>query len=193
MNRFNYKIFIFCSFLLIFCWGCATGGAKHSSKKESLKDPELDSGKVLRPSLLKQEGMMTLIVVPFTAGIGVEANQDLDLVSLWIVKGIISTVNRYGAHFKILPAEEADKADLIIQGHITRREKTQTGQKWMFRPQEMILSVEARMTERKTGNLVLIYSRGRKAPVTKEKRANEVILAQQIGFDIAFYILRDVL
>ena len=189
MNRYR-RIILFFS-LLIFC-GCATGGTKHPSKKKISPEPESDySAKVLRPSFLKKEGA-SLIVVPFTAGIGVEADKDLGRLSLMIVKGIVDTLNKDGRYFKILTAPEADQADLMIQGHITRRENSEAGKNWMFRPKEMILSVEARMTERKTGNLVLIYSRQRKAPASKEKRDDEMTLAQQMGRDIAEYILEQV-
>ena len=184
----SYKIVILFFSLLIFC-GCATGGTKHPPKKKIFQEPESDySAKVLRPSFLKKEGA-SLIVVPFTAGIDVEADKDLDHLSLMIVKGVMDTLNKDGRHFKIFTAEEADKADFIIQGHITHRENSKARKKWMFRPKEVTLSVEARMTERKTGNLILIYSRHRKAPLTKEKRTDELTLAQQIGQDIAEYIL----
>ena len=190
----SYKIVILFFSLLILC-GCATGGKKHPPQKKISQAPESEySAKVLRPSFLKKEGT-TLIVVPFTAGIGVEADKDLDRISLWIVKGIIDTLNRYryDTRFKVLPIQEADQADLVIQGHITGRKKIKTRKNWMFPIQEVVLSVEARMTERKTGNLVLIYSRQRKAPLTKEEINDEMILAQELGKDIAIYILGDVL
>lgn len=190
MKRLNYKIFILCFSLLIFCWGCATGNTKHSSKKENLKEPESDySAVVLRPSFLKEKGA-SLIVVPFTAGVGVEANKDLDRLSLMIVKGMIDTLNKDGVHFKIFPAEEADQADFIIQGHITHRINPRALRGWMFRPQEAVLSMEAKMTERKSGDLILIYSRQRQAR-SKDVivREGEMTLAEHLGQDIAQYIL----
>lgn len=164
-------------------------GGKHSLSQKSLKEPELDySAKVLRPSLLKKEGT-SLMIVPFTAGIGVEANQDLDRLSLMIVKGTIDTLNEYTTPFEILNPQEADRADLIIQGHITYRKNPKARKSWMFRSKETTLSVEAKITERKTGSLVLIYSRQRTAPATGEKKDEEMILAEQIGQDLAKYIL----
>ena len=188
MNRSRLGILFF-SFLIL-C-GCATGGAKHPAKKKISPEPESEySAKILRPALLKKAGA-NLIVVPFTAGVGVEADQELDRLSLMIVKGVVDTLNTNGAHFKILAAPEADQGDLLIQGHITHRENPQQ-KNWMFPPKEAALSVEVRMTERKGGHLVLIYSRQRKAPATKEKRADERTLAQQIGQDIAEYVLGQV-
>ncbi len=184
------------------------GGAKHSVKKESLKEPELDySAVVLRPSFLKKEGT-SLIVVPFTAGVGVEANKDLDRLSLMIVKGVIDTFNKDGVHFKIFTSEQTDKVDFIIQGHITHRVNPEARRGWMFRPQEAVLSVEAKMTERKSGNLILIYSRQRQAQLLMKSgvlrkgrgaqskdvivREDEMTLAQHLGQDIAEYILEQV-
>ena len=189
MNR--YRLVILSFSLLILC-GCATGRVKHPPKKKISQEPESEySAKVLRPAFLKKEGA-TLIVVPFTAGTGVEADNDLDRLSLMIVKGIIDTLNKDGKHFKILAAEEADKADFIIQGHVTHPENLEHHRAWMFSLKEISLSIEARMTERKTGNLVLIYSRQRKAPFTKEKKEEEMTLAQQLGEDLTEYILGQV-
>ena len=186
MNRDRLVVFIFS--LLILC-GCATGGKKHPSAKKISREPKSEySAKILRPAFLKKDGA-SLVVVPFTAGIGVEADSDLDRLSLMIVKRIIDALNKDGKHFKILPAEEADKADFIIQGHITHPENLERHRVWMFSAKEVSLSIEARMAERKTGNLILIYSRELSAPLTKEKRADELSLAQQMGQDIAEYLL----
>lgn len=208
MKRLNYRIFILCSSLLILGWGCAAGSAKHSLKKESLEQSESDySAVVLRPSFLKKEGA-SLIVMPFTAGVGVEANKELERLSLMIVKGAIDTLNKEGTRFKILFAQEADQADFIIQGHITHRINPEARRGWMFRPQEAVLSVESKMTERKSGNLVLIYSRERKAQFLAPSRVprngrraqskdvivkeDEMMLAEHLGRDIAEYVLEQV-
>lgn len=192
MKRLHYKIFILCFSGLIFCGGCATGKGRLFSKKENFKEPEPEySSVVLRPSFLKKEGA-GLIVVPFTAGVGVEANKDLDRLSLMIVKGVIDTLNKDGVHFKILSSQEADKADFIIQGHIIHRVNPQAHRGWMFRPRDAVLSVESKMTERKSGNLILIYSRERKVKFLENGTEDETALARHLGQDIAEYILEQV-
>ena len=132
------------------------------------------------------------MIVPFTAGVEVVADKDLDRLSLMIVKGITETLQKQNTPFKILPASDAQNADFVIQGHITGRERSRARVNWISYSQKYSLSVDARMTERATGDLILIYSRQRETPSAKESQDNEMNLARQLGQDIAEYILGQV-
>ena len=182
-----FKIVLSVSLVMVFTAGCALLPAKRNplQNKES---QTFHSANVMRPALLK-EGR-SVVVVPFSAGPNVEATQELERVSLMIAKGTVGALND-NSHLKVFSSADADKSDLVIQGHITRREIDAKGaRKWLlFHSKENVLALEARVTERKTGNLVLIFSQQRKVDIHQK---DELTLAREMGKEIAEFLLSKV-
>ena len=186
---FPRRKYIFLLIFPFFVCGCIFFPHKKPSPLQEVKESGSDfSAKVTRGWLLKKEGM-SLMIVPFTAGVGVVADKDLDRLSLMIVKGIMDTLQKQNTPFKILPASQAQDADFVVRGHITGRARARARVNWISYSQKYSLSVDARMTERATDNLILMYSRQRETPSAKEKQDDEMNLAWQLGQDIAEYIL----
>ena len=180
-----FKIVLPVSLILLFSIGCALLPAQKNPLEN--KEPyTLHSANIMRPALLK-EGR-SIVVVPFSAGPNVEATQDLERVSLMIVKGTVGALND-NSHLKVFSSADADKPDLVIQGHITHREIDAKGaRKWLlFHSKENVLALEARVTERTTGNLVVIFSQQRKADIHQK---DELTLAREMGKEIAEFLLK---
>ena len=180
-----FKIILVTPLIVVSIAGCALIPTKKFSHHNK-KSPALYSANVMRPALLKEGA--SVVVVPFTAGTDVEATQDLQRVSLMVLKGIVGTLQNDNIHLKVFSSEDAGKADLVIQGHITRRESSVgSSKKWLFHSKAVVLALEARVMERKTGDLVLIFSQEQKADLTQK---DELTLAQEMGKDIAAFLLR---
>lgn len=77
----------------------------------------LQEARVIQPEKLASGGH--LLVVPFTAGVGVAANEDLDRISLQIIRGIADTLEVQGSPFKLLVDADSQEADLVIKGRVT--------------------------------------------------------------------------
>ena len=181
------KIVLPVSLVMVFTVGCALLPAK----KPPLQNKELQvfhSANVMRPALLKEGS--GIVVVPFSAGPNVESTPALERVSLMIVKGTMDALND-DSHLKVFSSADADKSDLVIQGHITRRDIDAKGaRKWLlFHSKENVLALEARVTERETGNLVLVFSQQRKADINQK---DELTLAREMGKEIAEFLFKQV-
>ena len=60
----------------------------------------------------------TLVVLPFKAGVGVSANQQMDRMSMMIAKGAIDYLVEQKTPFTILTTQDQGNPDLIIEGYI---------------------------------------------------------------------------
>ncbi len=184
---FTLHAVLFLLAIVFIVGGCALIPSKKTSINKEFHP--VPSANVMRPALLKEGA--SVVVVPFTAGTDVEATQDLQRVSFMIVKGIVGALQIDHTPLKVFSSENADKSDLVIQGHITRRETSiGSSKKWLFHSKKIVLALEARVTERKTGDLVLIFSQERKADLTQE---DELTLAREMGEDIAAFLLKQVM
>ena len=127
-----------------------------------------------------------LLIVPFTAGTGVEATSNLNRLSLMIVKGMDETLKKNHAPFEVLGSQDADQADLILQGHITQETESGIFKRWLFRKREAMVAVEGEVIEKRTGDLVLRFSHQRKTDLKSEW---EITLAEGIGEDIGVFLM----
>lgn len=160
-----------------------------SHRKQTLKSGHFEGKRRIVDAQRLQQGQ-NLAIIPFKAGVGVEANEELDRVALMIVKGIsdVFTDNRGGKddYFNILTAENSQKADLIIRGHITAIRRLSRVSRWALMKKEKSLDVDGKMTDARTGETVLIFADRAK---TKKKTEDYKQLGYRIGKKIGRFIL----
>ena len=76
----------------------------------------VQQGRVINAQALKSGKKVA--VIPFTPGVGVEANEELDKIALMVVKGISEAFEEKQSQFTVLTAENAEIAELIVTGHV---------------------------------------------------------------------------
>lgn len=111
-------------FIIIFSVAAAGCSAHRPVSALHSRDTTLTEARVFQKDKLIKGG--NLLIVPFSAGEGVEASDELDHVSLMIVKGIADTLGDQGRSFKILTEENAQSADFVIKGRIVRMQAKET-------------------------------------------------------------------
>jgi len=144
--------------------------------------PTLD-GKVVQPEILRKGGK--ILVVPFSPGPQTEASDELDKLSLMIVKGI-ADVFQPGGPFVILDDTNADTADLLIKGKIMEVRKATHHPKWLPHSNLLLISVEGKVIDRAGSSVVAVFSHSRKV---SRKKENMEDLAVDVGRDIGKFIL----
>jgi len=147
----------------------------------------VESGKILDADRLRQGGK--LVIVPFKAGAGVEANNDLDKISLMIVKGAAQAFKNQSPHFEILLSDNAQDADFVIEGHVTGIKKRSKMKKWMPGRHWRSVSVEGKMIDQTTGDTILIFKDKKE---TRKETEDHLQLGLGIGEDVGRFILSGV-
>lgn len=172
-----------CGLLLL----CLTAGCVWVAPKDTagMKTHPLPQGqKILNAERLQKGGRM--VVVPFRAGVGVEATDELDKIALMIVKGVADLLKKEGAHFEVMTGENADQADFLIQGHITHRAGASGLRRWILRSKTIELGIEAKMMDIATQQTILVFTQ-RKETTKKARDYRE--LGYEIGEDLGRFIL----
>ena len=161
----------------------------HSHKRispDATKPPGY-SAKLMRPNLLKQGS--SVVLVPFTAGTDVEETAELQRTSFMIVKSMTEALQSDSSRLKVLSSESADQADWVVSGHIIERNVPAQGAKrWMLHSKEVSLAYEAKVIERKTGDLILNFSQKK----TAEPKQDELSLARSMGEDFVAFLINQI-
>ncbi len=164
--------------------GCGWFFHKPSSVKE--EPPHfLQSVKLVDAEPLQKGGKIQII--PFTAGIEVEAGQDLDRLALAIIQGVTEVVNAENKreNLNVVFGEEADQADFQITGHIIRFSRISLLKKIFFK-KKMDVTIEGKMVSQKTGETLFIFSHHKEL---QGKDLNPKNLGRILGNDLGRYIV----
>jgi hypothetical protein len=147
-----------------------------SKAKSSLED-----SRILDKEKFNKGGR--LLVVPFTPGVNVAANEELDRVSLMIVRGIADSLND-NAHFIVLNSGNADTADLILEGRIVAM--TKPGQiKKLVSKKKKYIAIEGKLIDAKSGDIVCYFTDREESQSRKQPFAD---LGSSIGQDIGKFL-----
>lgn len=119
-----------------------------------------------------------LLLVAFRAGPGVAATEKLNEIALSLLQAFSETLEAGEAPFEMLSADDADEAQLILEGHVTVMEKTGFLKRWLFGKKQLTLGIEGRITDRDTGKPVVIFQGSRKS---QDKSVNYMDLSQELG------------
>jgi len=136
--------------------------------------------KVVNAERLREGG--NIVIIPFKAGAGVEANEELNKISFHMVKGISDFLKEHSTPFNVLFSENAQEADLILEGHITGIKDRSKFRKWTFQNNGIEMSIKGRLVDRKTGVDIVIFSEIQKINDTREDHKDlGYYLGRQMG------------
>lgn len=162
------------------------GCSQHRLKPSAYGQAEnpLKESRVFKPEKFATGGK--LLVVPFSAGAGVAANDDLERVSLMIVKGIADALQEQGSRFTLVSSEGAPEADVVIKGRIVAM-ATKTGitKPWGKKPRRVTLSIEGSVLGVEEEDILAKFSQ------SKEFQGPDVrfeALAYEIGVEIGKFL-----
>ncbi|MCK5178887.1 MAG: hypothetical protein KAR32_05095 [Candidatus Omnitrophica bacterium] len=140
-------------------------------------------GQIVDAESLKQG--KNIAVIPFKAGVGVEANEELDRIALMIVKGIADTfADAEGNLFNILTAENLEGADFIVQGHVTSVKGPSKVSRWVLLKGHKRLGIDGKMVDAQTGEAIAVF-----ADQATSETENYKDLGYRIGKNIGLFIL----
>jgi hypothetical protein len=187
----RWILFLNIFFLSCLAAGCGWFSGKPTAAVSASIEPQapvtfVRDGKVVDAQPLKEGGK--IVVIPFKAGAGVEATDQLDQTALMLVKGIADLLRKEGVPFVVLTDENAVDADFIIQGHITKIKKPAFVNRWILLNGKIGLDVEGRMLEARSNRTILVFEHGKRARV-REKDYKQ--LGYLVGEDIARFFLNE--
>ncbi len=148
----------------------STAQSNGSEERQLEPNKFVEKGRIINTEAL-QKGK-NIAIIPFTAGVSVEASNGLDKVALMIIKGISDAFadDHSGKHdhFNILTAENSEAADLIVQGHINSLKSPSKVKKWVLISGQKMLGVDGKIVDARTGESVLIFEDTQETSVKEE-------------------------
>lgn len=168
-------LFYFSIFLLVSC--------AHTSVKKTIGDHLASmNGSVLDEMLLSEGGDLAL--TPFKAGPMAEANDELDHLSMMILKGVKESLDEQKTSLHII-AESQGKPKIAFEGYIQELSRTNRFSRMMMRPNRSSLVLVGDLWLISTGKRLLTFSIERKFNSKKENFTN---VAYEMGKDIGKFI-----
>lgn len=168
--------------------GCAwlglfknAAGNEKISGEVAVADSFVKAGKVIDARRLKEGGK--LLVVPFSAGANVVADERTDKIALMIVKGIADELKE--TRFQLVDDATAQEAQLVLTGHVTAGGEPSKWDRWVLRKTRNTLSVEGRMVDARTDAAILVFTHSARAATRRKDHAQ---LGYDIGRDIGRFI-----
>ncbi len=189
MKKINYPIFFILVCLLTGCSWIHSKKKDISNRDESIwkemgSAQFVETGKIVNPQRIANGG--NLLIIPFRAGPDVEANDNLDKITLMIIKGVSDIIEENDANLKVLVAQNAQDAEFIIDGHITHVDASTKMNKLILRKNNITLSVKGQMVDRNTGELIAVFT---DTLVSNKKEENHRQLGYAIGRNIGRFLL----
>lgn len=185
MNHFRFAAFFL---ILFFISGCAwlglsknVVGNENALEETATAGSFVKTGKVVDAGRLKKGGKV--LVVPFSVGVNVAADERSDKIALMLVSGIADELK--GSHFQVLNEANAHEAELIITGHVTGTGKPSKWGRWLLQRSQNVVSVEGRMVDAASKSTVLVFTHSARSSSREKDHAR---LGYDIGQDIGRYI-----
>ena len=126
-----------------------------------------------------------LLIIPFKAGPGVLANDELNKISLMFVKGVSEILKEQHLSINLLSAANENKAQLVMKGHITKLQTSKSPTRWFSGVQMLEINFDGEIVEQKTENVLYHFLRYR-SEVSKAK--DHRALAYEMGQDVGRYL-----
>jgi hypothetical protein len=167
------------------------GGCSFFKAKSSTPDVPasyVDSSQVIQRSLLQKGGK--LLVEPFLAGENVYASEQVDRLALKLVQGLAKEFEESPGAFQVLSADDADKADLIMQGYFTQLLSPQPKMFGLFGNKKYVLAINGEIINPQNGELILKFTHQKEIP--SGATGDLEILSLAIGQDVGKFLLSSV-
>jgi len=166
--------------LVLFCSGCIHFFGK-SKVTADVEKPLVTSSKVFRLDDLQKGG--TFAIYPFSAGVGVVSDQDLERLALHIVKSLSEELTKANGALQVYSVEDRGSADLVLKGRITQR--VDRNKVVLVKKGYQSIAVEAKITKTDNQALVLQFSHKLKGADQDSWEA----IGSQMGREIGRYLL----
>jgi hypothetical protein len=160
----------FLFFILLFC-GCSS--SKQVVISDALSATPVITGSVVNASAFEKGG--TLVLGPFKAGTGAEANDETDQLSRMMIKGIKDTLPEENTHFTI-QADDQKNFDCYLDGYI---------ENYGHKGHLSNLSVDGQIWLQDTGEKIFFFQT---SIVIDLKSQSPNTIAYQVGVAIAHFI-----
>ena len=169
----------------VLCFFAISGCAWFQKNPPTEDQPKyVDAGKILDKGRFQKGGK--LLIVPFKAWAGVEANDELDKIALLMVQGVSEVLMTEEAPFEILTAANADTAELVLKGYITKKwEEGGVKKTLLFQSKTKYLAVRGELIDKKTNKVIAHFS---KEKVSDDKNLNYKTLAKELGEDVGRFL-----
>lgn len=146
------------------------------------EEPFSKNIKILNEEQFRKGGK--ILVVPFTPDVNAAAGEQLDRVSLMIVKSIADSLGA-SSRFSVLDADNAATADLILQGRIMAMKQAGRLKRLATFKDKKSIMVEGNLVDAKSGQIVFHFS---DAKTSRDKTQTFVDLGSSIGRDIGEFL-----
>ena len=140
------------------------------------------SGDIVNASRLNSGGKLGLAV--FKAGPGAQSDEQLDQISLMLIKGINERLQEHQT--SLIVTDDEDSADLILQGYVEEFFQPGKFDRWVKHKNRCRLSVSGEIWQRDTGTKVLTFASSQTIPL----KAQHLDIAYRMGQAIGDFILR---
>lgn len=178
--KFHHSIL---SLILIFCLSGCSWFSSTPTVQAPRKSIAINSGRIVNPDRLNEGGK--LLLVPFRAGAGVEANDDLDKTALMLVRGVLDVIGEDHPTFELVYSMD-DDPDFVLDGHIIEKVSPSKVKRWTLIGNKKRLKVKGKIVARDSGQTIVFFSDGQ---VAKTKKDDHSLLAIKIGQNIGRYVL----
>ena len=175
------KRLLFIFLCVISLSGCGLFSKKSVSPARVI-GPDGLAAQIIDRDRLKAGGK--LLLIPFSAGSGITASEELDRTSLTFVKGVLSTLQEESSPFQPLTASDASQAEVVLKGHIIEKSKSAKVKSWIGRSRKT-LAIEGKLVDKKSDRVILELKH-RKTSRRKDETYND--LAAAIGVDIGKFL-----
>ncbi len=167
--------------LIVLCVSGCFG--RKPSIQNNISSPALQvTGNLVDPEKFRSGGKLGIIA--FKAGPQAESNEQLDRLSVMLIKGIREGLA--GAKTALLITDDEDKSDLVMEGYIEEYLSPSQFARMILRKKNMRLSVSGEIWYKGTGKKVLTFATSKKIIGPKVNINDE---AYQMGLSIADYIM----
>jgi hypothetical protein len=161
--------------------GCAWLSPHRSSQPEAVIS--LQSGRIIDKEVLDKG--RTVCIIPFSPGVNVEANANVNRSALMIVKGLSEALKERNSNLKVVFGDEAEYADLLITGRITEIKRTPFYKRWLRYPDILHMEIDAKMIDPANDRTVALFQ-NKKDSHNKQQTLQE--LGFMLGKDIGNYL-----
>jgi hypothetical protein len=191
------KFFLCILILSVFCGGCSWFSSKKASRRVNPDDlvvkldekkkidvnDALENGTVMDHDQLKHGG--NVIVIPFSPGSNIEANDEFDKVTLRIIRGIADEFESEKSPFTFISSDGDGQADFLIEGRVIELQKPTMMKTMTLQHNRYRLAVQGKLINRDTEKPVLVFT---DTAESKSKKETLEILGTKIGHHIGRYI-----
>lgn len=183
MKLYKNLLLLVVIFFLSVLSGCSFFSAKEAGYQPATVVDFTDK-KLVNKAVLSAGGK--LLVLPFRAGEGVPSNEELDKVSLVVIRGIVDSFNASKGHSKleIIFSDDRNEADFVLMGYITKMSSPSRLAKWVLRKKQSILAAEGKILQRKSSIPVVTFKEKVKM---KDKAFSE--LGLELGQKVGHFIV----